>query len=332
MKGVFMKKIKILLTSVVSILVFSVGIDVYAISASVSVSSGSVTVGNSFTASVNLVAASWDVQISASGPVTGCSLHDANVTNSGRDESISLPPVPVTCTATGEGTITINLSGKIAGENDDISTVISDSKTVTVTANNNNNNGGGGNTNPTPSEVVPRPSGNNNNTNTNTNTNNKDEKKEEKKEEKKSSNNKIKELSIDDYELKKISDTKYELTVDNDVDMITIKAEAEDSKAKVKGIGMHELVVGENKIEITVTAEDGTKNVITIMVTREESDEEEEEEKVIAPTIGNDVTPPTSKFNIIPIIMIGLDVILGIAVISVFIKNKKLKESINQMA
>ena len=320
-----MKKIKTLLTIIISIFIFSLGIDVFAASGSISVSSSSVQVGSPITVTVNISgAASWNVHVFVGETQL---INEVDTTNNAQNTSKTWS---ATYTPTSEGSVTFTLSGNITGADDENDTNLSGSKTVTVTANNNNNNNNnGGGDNPTPSEVIPKPSGNNNNNNTNTNTNT-DTKKDEKKEEKKSSNSKIKKLTVDDYELKKISDTKYELSVENNVNMITIGAEAEDSKAKVKGTGMHELVVGENKIEITVTAEDGSKNVITIVVTREESDTEEE--PVAVTKVDNDITPPTSKFNIIPIIMTGLDIILAIAVVSVFIKNKKLKESINQMA
>ena len=255
----------------------------------------------------------------------------ATVSNSDIFVDSNSPTFTVTAVAAGTTTITVSGTNNYATfDSEDSLAGFSRSITVTVTDPNANNNNNGGGSNPTPSEVVPKPNGNNNNNNNSTTTTDTTDKKEEKKEEKKSSNSKVKELSVEKYTLTKINDNKYELTVENDVDMITIKAEADDSKATIKGTGMHELVVGENKIEVTVTAEDGSKNVITILVTREE--DETEKEPVVVTKVDNDVTTPTNKFNIIPIVMTGLDIILGIAVISVFIKNKKLKESINQMA
>ena len=191
--------------------------------------------------------------------------------------------------------------------------------TVTVTAPQNNNGGGSGG-------LIPvQPSNNNNNNNSNNNNSNNDNnKQEDKKEEKKSDNSKIKTLTVDNYNLKKINDNKYELIVDNKVNMVNIKAVAADSKATVKGNGVHELTVGENKIEIVITAEDGSKNTITIIVTREEESVEVEP----TTTIGTTDSEPENKINIISIIMIGLNIVLGIAVITLFIKNKKLKDSL----
>ena len=56
----------------------------------------------------------------------------------------------------------------------------------------------------------------------------------------------------------------------NDVTSINIKATAEDSKSKVTGTGSHDINVGENNIEVVVTAENGSKNKINIKVTRKD--------------------------------------------------------------
>lgn len=230
-------------------------------------------------------------------------------------------------TANGAGTATITVTGSSEyAQYTPMVTLEGFSRSILVTvtdpnANNNNNNNGGGS-----GGLIPvQPSNNNNNNNSNNNNSNNDNnKQEDKKEEKKSDNSKIKTLTVDDYNLKKINDNKYELTVDNKVNMVNIKAVAADSKATVKGNGVHELTVGENKIEIVITAEDGSKNTITIIVTREEENVEVEP----TTTIGTTDSEPENKINIISIIMIGLNIVLGIAVITLFIKNKKLKDSL----
>jgi len=85
-----------------------------------------------------------------------------------------------------------------------------------------------------------------------------------------SKNNNIKTLSVDDYELIKVDDNNYTLTVTNDVTSIKLNATAEDSKAKIIGDGIKELVVGENNIEVIVTSEFGEQNKINIKVTRKD--------------------------------------------------------------
>ena len=85
-----------------------------------------------------------------------------------------------------------------------------------------------------------------------------------------SKNNNIKSLSVEGYELVKVDNNNYTLTVSNDVTSINVNATAEDSKAKVSGTGVKELTVGENNIEVIITSESGSKNKITIKVTRKD--------------------------------------------------------------
>lgn len=65
--------------------------------------------------------------------------------------------------------------------------------------------------------------------------------------------------------------TNYSLTVPYSVSSITVNATKEDSKATLTGTGSKSLSVGNNTIQVVVTAEDGvTKKTYTINVTREE--------------------------------------------------------------
>lgn len=82
-----------------------------------------------------------------------------------------------------------------------------------------------------------------------------------------SKNNNLQELSVSEGELSpKFSAkvTEYTLNLKNDVEKIKIKAIAEDSKAKVSGIGEIALNPGENKIKVKVTAENGNPKIYTI--------------------------------------------------------------------
>lgn len=232
-----MKKLKL----VILISIFSFNINVFATSSNLSVSTGSVHVGESFTVTTNInSAAAWNIHVSSSGPVSGCSINQADATIDALDTNKSFS---TTCTATGEGVITINLSGDITSASDGIAVNVSGSKSVNVTKKpisvNNKNNG-------------------ENNSNTNTNVNNK------------SKNNKIKELSVEGYELIKVDNNNYTLTVDSAVTSIKVLATTEDSKAKVTGIGTHKLNIGENNIEIVATSESGIQNKINIKVVRKD--------------------------------------------------------------
>ncbi len=103
-------------------------------------------------------------------------------------------------------------------------------------------------------------------------------------EEEKSSNNYLSELTIDieNFNFDK-NTTEYTLVVDNNTQIITIDAKAEDEKAKVTGTGQKALKVGENKYTITVIAEDETKREYNIVITREEIVEEEVVETIEEP-------------------------------------------------
>jgi len=85
-----------------------------------------------------------------------------------------------------------------------------------------------------------------------------------------SKNNNIKSISIEGYELVKVDNNNYTLTVANDITSISVDAIAEDLKAKVSGIGVKELQVGENNIEVIITSESGAQNRINIKITRKD--------------------------------------------------------------
>ncbi len=91
----------------------------------------------------------------------------------------------------------------------------------------------------------------------------------------KSSNNNLSSLSISDHSIspKFSSNTKsYSLTVPNDVTSVKVNAKASHAKATISGTGNRKLEEGTNKLDITVTAENGNKKTYTINVTRKELD------------------------------------------------------------
>lgn len=254
-----MKKVKFLLVSLISIFAFS--INALAASGSLSVSSGSVYVGDSFTVTANVnSAAAWNIHVSASGPVSGCSINQADATADALDTNKSFS---ATCTATGTGTITITLSGDVTSASDGNAVNVSGSRSVTVSQK----------PAPTPTPTPTPPSNNNNNNNIDT----------------RSRNNNIKELSVDGYELVKVDTNNYTLSVPNDVTSINIKAIAEDSKSQVTGAGNHNINVGENNIEIIVTAENGSQNKINIKVTRKDGYYLEDLDNVLKNNKNNDI-------------------------------------------
>lgn len=255
-----MKKVSFLLITLISIFAFD--INVFAASGNLGVSSTSVYVGDNFTVTVNVDSvAAWNVHVSASGPVSGCIINQADATDDAMDTNKTFS---ATCTATGEGTITIRLDGDVTSASDGNAVNISGSKSVSVSKR------------PTP------PSSNNgNNNNSGSNSNNSVDNR--------SKNNNIKDLSADGYDLTKVDDNNYTLTVSNDVTSISVNATAEDSKAKVDGTGSHELNVGENNIEVIITSESGARNKINIIVTRKDGYYLEDLDSVLKNNKTNDI-------------------------------------------
>ncbi len=66
--------------------------------------------------------------------------------------------------------------------------------------------------------------------------------------------------------------TSYTLTVPFETSSLTVSATPKDGKASVAVTGAEALVVGENKINVTVTAENGKAKTYTLTVTRQESE------------------------------------------------------------
>ena len=157
---------------------------------------------------------------------------------------------------------------------------------------------------------------NNNNKNqsntTSSNTNNNDKKNDTKSEDEKSSNADLKSIIISNGNINFSKDIlNYNVVVDNKTNSITITVKTDNEKAKVIGAGKHSLNVGDNKIEIIVTAEDGTKKTYTINVSRD---------KVLEPTVKQDDVEVNNNSNslnktyLIIILIIIIVILLGIIV------------------
>lgn len=92
----------------------------------------------------------------------------------------------------------------------------------------------------------------------------------------KSSNANLSNLGIKPHDFSgfKATITSYKVTVPQNTETIEVYAKAQEAKATVTGIGKKKLEKGENKIEVIVTAEDGTKKTYTINITRGAQKEE----------------------------------------------------------
>lgn len=103
----------------------------------------------------------------------------------------------------------------------------------------------------------------------------KEQEEEDKENSGKSSNNFLKSLSIDGMELTPEFDKQtvdYKITKEVDADEIEVKAEAEDTRATVNGIGIIKLQVGENTINIEVVAENKIARTYKIKLTKSGTD------------------------------------------------------------
>lgn len=90
-----------------------------------------------------------------------------------------------------------------------------------------------------------------------------------------SSNNYLKSLTIEGFELNptfKKATTTYSLELPADTSEINIRATKEDDKASIAGIGKISVEEGTNKIEVKVTAENGSVKTYTINATVKEKD------------------------------------------------------------
>ena len=136
----------------------------------------------------------------------------------------------------------------------------------------------------------------------------------------KSSNNNLSNLEIDMADFKFNPEiTEYNLEVNYDTKIITIRAMAEDTTAIVTGAGEKALKVGENNYRIVITAEDGTTKEYKISITRNAKVSDEEKETVIE-------TEKEDKFNnkilIVGVFIIVILFILGIILLIRYRKNK----------
>lgn len=83
------------------------------------------------------------------------------------------------------------------------------------------------------------------------------------------SDNNLKMLQISSVPIKFSSTkTSYEATVNNDISKVNINAKASSSKSIVIGLGKKELKVGKNIFAITVLAENNSKKVYTVIISR----------------------------------------------------------------
>ena len=231
-----MKKLKFMLLLLA--LTLFLPISVFA-SGSISPSPRNLTITKGGTATFSITANN------AAGKVDISSSNSGIATVNRSSEWLENNSITVTVTGVSVGTTTINVRLSDAATFDEEELTGNYTVTVTVKEPSSNQSNNKPNNN--------KPS--NNNTNMNNNL---------------SKNNNIKGLSIDGYELNKIDNNNYELTVNNNITELKINGTAEDSKATISGTGVKNLEVGLNTFEVVVTSESGSKNKIVIKITRKD--------------------------------------------------------------
>ncbi len=235
---------KLLIVIILSLIIIPIGVKADGIS--VSPRSISLAPGGSSSFTITASNAAGRVDISSSNSsVASISASSVFLDNNSQT---------ITVRAGSAGTATITVVIKDAATYSE--QVLNGSYTVNVTVtappppNNNNNNNTVINTNP----ITNNKTNNNNNNNSN-----------------KSGNTNLKSIEVEGYKLNTTDNVHYTLNVKNSVDKIKIKADAADSKAKVSGTGEKVLKEGDNSFQVTVTAENGSSKVYTIVVTRHDS-------------------------------------------------------------
>lgn len=223
--------------------------------ASIKASNNTIYVGEStkITASVSNSEV-WNLAVTSTGGSLSGTTQDADAPGS----EVSKQVISCNFTASSAGTYTITLSGTVAStedvNNQKIQTV---SKTVKITVKDKEE-----------APVTP-PSDNNQDipkeTNPGTGTTTT-----------KSSNNYLSSLKVSEGTLSpefSFRTYKYSVNVGEEVNSIKVTAKAEHNKATVSGTGTKTLKPGENKIDVTVKAEDGKERTYTITVNKAQKEE-----------------------------------------------------------
>ena len=218
-------------------------------------------VNSPVTISVSGSAVQWNLNLKVNGKTIASSSEVENVEG---NKAISFSG---TYTPTSEENITVTLEGSATEASDGSTKTSFGSKTINVKkVENNNNSSSNGSQN------------NNSSSNGNSNSNSDADTQQP---QEKSSNANLNNLGINPNDFKgfKPGTTKYNVTVENNVESVEVYAKAQDSKAKVSGTGIKKLNEGNNALNVVVTAEDGTKKTYTINVARKTAEESKEAEE-----------------------------------------------------
>ena len=247
----------------------------------------SVESGASVTVSVTLKnVASWNINISATGATTGNSKNLADATE---DAMNTTKTFSFTCQSTGEGTITIKVTGDVStedGKNNDINIL----KTITVSKKKEDTTSKPVQTpntdkKTTTDSVISAIESNNNKTNNKNNEQiiNPEEQKRQEEEQKKQEEERKKQEELAEKRLESLSINGYSMIPEFNQDVeeyfvevpiseekVIISAKTLNSQATIEGTGEFNINEGNNIFEIIVTAVNGDKKTYKINVTAED--------------------------------------------------------------
>lgn len=136
----------------------------------------------------------------------------------------------------------------------------------------------------------------------------------------KSSNNNLKDIVIEGYEIDFFKDVlEYKITVGSDVTSLDITALVEDGSAWAKIEGNENFKEGENEVIITVYAEDGNAKTYKLLVNKEKA-------KVVSPVV-DDEKVEENKINTEKVVIIILIILVVIGLLYlIFKKDEDLEE------
>lgn len=154
-----------------------------------------------------------------------------------------------------------------------------------------------------------------------------------------SSNAYLKKLEIDGYKFSFKKDVfEYEIDIDDKVNELKVTVETEDKNATYKILGADDLKKYNNKVFITVMAEDGTTNTYTIR--KQTKEEIEDKKEVIVEENDEDNKSPKVNLNFelkeehIKLIAIGVGALIGLIIIYNIIRyfiDKKIDKALDDL-
>lgn len=252
-----MKRIKLifinLLTLITIITIFSLN-NIYGISSSIS--GGSVSQGGQITVKISFSADVCAANYVLSYDTSKLSLVSGEV-NYAWAEGEALPTYTFKAKDTSSGSAGIYLTGKASDTNFNKHD-LSGSSSINITSSTSNNTSSSKVADTTTSSKASTTNTSSAKNSTNTSST-------------KSNNSYLKTLQVNQEGLSpnfNKSKTNYSITIGQNISSLNVTALPEDSTAKVSVTGNTGLKNGDNKIYVTVTAQDGTKKVYTITVTK----------------------------------------------------------------